>query len=59
MKDSDELQLPENLIFFAVILHTFPTKRCLLKGVGYFLSCLYLELLIKMSKKKDGFCDGV
>ena len=31
IENFDELQLPQNLIFFAKILHTFPTKQCLQK----------------------------
>ena len=32
----DELQLPQNWIFFAEILHMFPTNQCLQKSVPDF-----------------------
>ena len=44
----DGLQLPQNIIYSAEILHTFPTYHCLQKGVQDFLFCLDPELLINL-----------
>ena len=44
----DELQVPSSLIFFADILHKFPTNQCLQKVCWIFLFCLDLELSINL-----------
>ena len=36
IENFDDLQLPQGLIFFAELLHTFPTHHCLQKGVRDF-----------------------
>ena len=36
IENIDELQLPQSLIYFAEILHTFPTYQCLQRGVRDF-----------------------
>ena len=46
----DKLQLPYSSIFFAEILHTFPTYQWLQKDVGFFLFCLDLELFAKVKR---------
>ena len=44
-----KLKLPQSLIFFAEILHTFPTYQFLQKGVrDFFKFCLNLVSLIKI-----------
>ena len=52
LENFEELQLPQSLIFYAEILHTFPTYHCLQKGIQGFLLCLIN--LVSVSVQKSG-----
>ena len=53
-RNFDELQLPQSLMFFAGILHTFPTYQCLQKSVRNF--SYFVQILSYFQKlKRPGF----